>query len=184
MQGRCTGVWTTSLGLLDPGVVASTTGERGRAVKRVLSVLTGLVLTWALMSPAAAAGPTAANGGGRGTVDGEHAFSQFGFGVTRSADGSVQGNFNCLMAGASQFPGFTLMAVRGQVTSAVIGGGSATFEGAGMLQTGDQGKSPATFRVVVTEGGPGVGTLQLTLLTPFIFVLPTEHVLNGRINIR
>jgi hypothetical protein len=53
-----------------------------------------------------------------------------------------------------------------------------------MFQTGNQGKSSATFHVVVTDGGPGVGTLQLTLITPFFFALPTEHVLNGQINIR
>jgi hypothetical protein len=39
------------------------------------------------------------------------------------------------------------------------------------------------FDVRVTAGGPGVGTLQLTLLTPFVFPLPTEHVLNGQISI-
>lgn len=85
------------------------------------------------------------------------------------------------MAGASEFPGFDLMAVRGQVTSAVITSEGATIEGYGMFQTGNQGKSAASFRVVVTEGGPGVGTVQLTLLTPFEFVLPTEYVLNGQI---
>ena len=42
----------------------------------------------------------------------------------------------------------------------------------------------ATFHVEVTAGGPGVGTLQLTLLTPFLFVLPTEHVLVGQISTR
>ena len=92
-----------------------------------------------LVPAAAVAGPAVANGGGHGT-DGIRPFSQFGFSVTRSADGSVQGHFNCLMAGATQFPGFTLMAVRGQVTSATIGSGSASFDGAGMLQTGNQGK--------------------------------------------
>jgi hypothetical protein len=129
-----------------------------------------------------AAGPSVANGGGHGTVDGTAPFSQFGFNVSTS-NGSVQGAFNCLMAGASQFPGFTLMAVRGQVTSAVINGDGATFHGAGMLQTGPSGKFPATFDVQVTAGGPSVGTLQLTLLTPFVFPLPTEHVLNGQISI-
>ena len=124
-----------------------------------------------------------ANGGGRGTVDGVHAFSQFGFNVTRSVDGSVHGHFNCLMAGSSQFPGFTLMAVRGQVTLASISAGGATFDGVGMFQTGNQGKAPATFHVVVTAGGPGVGTLQLTLLTPLLFPLPVEHVLDGQISI-
>lgn len=152
-------------------------------MKRSFRLLASLVAACALVPAAAAAGPTIANGGGRGTIDGGSPFSQFGFSVTRSADGSVQGNFNCLMAGASQFPGFTLMAVRGQVTSAAISGNTGSFDGVGMFQTGNQGKSPATFHVEVTAGGPGVGTLQLTLLTPFVFVLPTEHVLNGHISI-
>jgi hypothetical protein len=146
----------------------------------VLAVLAGAVLA---ASPSAAAGAGVVNGGGRGTVDGVSPFSQFGFGVNLGVDGSVNGQFNCLMAGASEFPGFDLMAVRGRVTSAVINGSTATLDGAGMFQTGNQGKQPATFRAVVTAGGPGVGTLQLTLLTPFVFVLPTETVLNGTIRI-
>jgi hypothetical protein len=140
------------------------------------------VATLVLAPSSLAAGPSVANGGGQGTVDGTAPFSQFGFNVSKS-NGSVQGAFNCLMAGASQFPGFTLMAVRGQVTSAVISGGGASFHGVGMLQTGPGGKFPATFDVQVTAGGPGVGTLQLTLLTPLVFPLPTEHVLNGQISI-
>ena len=139
------------------------------------------MLTFA--QPSFAGAPSSVNGGGHGTVDWPKPFSQFGFGVTKRADGSVQGSFNCLMAGASQFPGFTLMAVRGQVTAADINSDSATFEGAGMFQTGPDGKLPATFHVEVTAGGPGVGTLHLTLLTPFLFDLPVEHVLNGQIRI-
>ena len=141
----------------------------------------------AVLVGAAAIVPTSlaatVNGGGRGTVDGATPFSQFGFGVTKAADGSVTGSFNCLMAGASQFPPFTLMAVRGQVTNAAIGTAGASFDGAGMLQTGPDGKFPATFHVDVTAGGPGVGTFHLVLLTPFVFVLPVEHVLNGRITV-
>ena len=138
-----------------------------------------------LVAAALAPSATAAivQGSGRGTIDGATPFSDFGFGVTAD-DGSVGGNFNCLMAGSSAFPGFTLMAVRGQVTSAAITGNAASFGGAGMLQTGNQGKLPATFHVEVTAGGPGVGTLQLTLVTPFLFPLPTEHVLVGQISIR
>ena len=106
------------------------------------------------------------------------------FGVTQSADGSVQGHFNCLMAGATQFPGFTLMAVRGQVTSGTISPGSASFDGVGtLLAPGVFDKSAATFHVEVTAGGPGVGTLHLTLLTPFVFDLPIEQVMDGQINI-
>jgi len=147
---------------------------------RLLVILTAAL--W-LAPPALAAGPSIANGGGHGTVDGTTPFSQFGFGVTESHDGSVQGSFNCLMAGVSEFPGFTLMAVRGQVTNAVVGADAASFDGIGMFQTGNQGKSPATFHAEVTAGGPGTGTLRLTLLTPFFFPLPTEHVLNGQITI-
>jgi hypothetical protein len=150
-------------------------------VRRATIVLAGLAATFAVSAPGAFA--ASANGGGRGTRDGISAFSQFGFGVTVGADGSVQGSFNCLMAGASQFPPFTLMAVRGQVTNAVIGAAAASFDGVGMLQTGPDGKSPATFHVDVTEGGPGVGTLHLVLLTPFVFPLPVERVLNGQISI-
>ena len=148
---------------------------------KLLLILTVATLVFAPSS--LAAGPSVANGGGHGTVDGSTPFSQFGFGVTKGDDGSVQGSFNCLMAGAAQFPPFTLMAVRGQVTNAVISGGGATFDGVGMLQTGPDGKFPATFHVVVTAGGPGIGTLTLTLLTPFVFPMPTEHVLNGQIRI-
>src|SRR2546426_3223201 len=55
----------------------------------------GLALTCALAPAAAAASPTVVNGGGTRNVDGEHPFSQFGLGLTRSTDGSVHGDFNC-----------------------------------------------------------------------------------------
>ena len=99
-------------------------------------------------------------------MDGATPFSQFGLQLARRPDGRVTGCFNCLMAGVSEVPGFDLMAVRGQVTSAEFSGDQVSFQGTGMLQTGNQGRSPATFQVVVTEGGPGAGTLRLTLLTP------------------
>jgi hypothetical protein len=152
-------------------------------VRRLLLLLVVL----GVIVPAAAAGNASVHvdGGGRGTTDGATPFSQFGFQVSMRADGSVRGHFNCLMAGASRLDPFTLMAVRGQVTSLSVSGDTATFEGSGMLQTGNLGKSPATFRVVVTEGGPGVGTLQLTAFTTTLGVvgLPTEDVLNGHISV-
>jgi len=156
-------------------------------MRRVLAMLAGvaLVATVALApAEATAAAPRFASGGGQGTTDATTPFSQFGFEVARHPDGRVTGSFNCLMAGVSEVPGFDLMAVRGQVTSAEFSGDQVSFTGTGMLQTGNQGRSPATFQVVVTEGGPGEGTLQLTLLTPVVLVLPTEHVLNGQIDIR
>jgi opacity protein-like surface antigen len=154
-------------------------------MKRLVVALAVLLATCALVPAASsAAGPVAATGGGRGTVDGVQAFSDFGFSVTRSSEGAVEGHFNCLMAGSSQFPGFTLMAVRGQVTQATMGASSASFDGVGMfLAPGVFDKSAVTFHVEVTAGGPGVGTLHLTLLTPMFFDLPVEHVLHGQISI-
>jgi hypothetical protein len=65
-----------------------------------------------------------------------------------------------------------------------MGGSTASFDGVGMfLAPGVFDKSAATFHVEVTAGGPGVGTLHLTLLTPFLFDLPVEHVLHGQISI-
>lgn len=153
-------------------------------MRRVLAAVpAALMMLIAAVAPVQAAGQDSVNGGGRGTVDGVTAFSQFGLQASLRADGSVTGSFNCLMAGASEVPGFDLMAVRGRVTSASFAGGTVTLTGAGMLQTGNQGKFPATFRVVVQGGGPGEGTLQLTLVSPFELVLPTEHVLNGSIDV-
>jgi hypothetical protein len=159
--------------------------EKGESMKRLVGALAGFLAACALVPAASsAAGPVAATGGGRGTVDGVNAFSDFGFSVMRSSGGAVEGHFNCLMAGSSQFPGFTLMAVRGQVTHATVGSATASFDGAGMfLAPGVFDKSAATFHVEVTAGGPGVGTLHLTLLTPFLFDLPVEHVLHGQISI-
>ena len=154
-------------------------------MKRLVGAFAVLLAACALVPAASsAAGPAAATGGGRGTIDGVHAFSDFGFSVMRSSGGAIEGHFNCLMAGSSQFPGFTLMAVRGQVTHATMGGSTASFDGVGMfLAPGVFDKSAATFHVEVTAGGPGVGTLHLTLLTPMFFDLPVEHVLHGQISI-
>jgi len=154
-------------------------------------VLLAVLLVAAALSPAAMGdAPTSVNGGGRGTVDGVNPFSQFGFQSSQLADGSVHGHFNCLMAGSAQFPGFTLMAVRGQVRSLLISGGTATLEGSGVLiaHTGSPDKKfAATFRVGVTDGGPGRGTLQLTVLAPAFsalpIALPTENVLVGQISV-
>jgi len=166
-------------------VVASLLREKGESMKRLVGALAALVAACALVPAASsAAGPVSATGGGRGTIDGVHAFSDFGFSVMSSSDGTVEGHFNCLMAGSSRFPGFTLMAVRGRVTHATVGTSTASFDGVGMfLAPGVFDKSAATFHVEVTAGGPGVGTLHLTLLTPMFFDLPVEQVLHGQISI-
>ena len=134
---------------------------------------------------AAAAADSRANGGGRGTVDGVNPFSQFGFGVTFSDGGVASGNFNCLMAGSAAFPGFEpLMKVSGAVLTgtATPSLGVAEFTGSGTLNLGPSGRMPATFVVTIKEGGPGVGKLHLTVLTP-PFPVPEETVLAGFIKL-
>jgi len=146
--------------------------------------LIAIVAALAYAPAAVAAGPVVANGGGIGTLDGVTPFSHFGFGVTFSG-GSVQGQFNCLMAGNAAFPGFEpLMKVSGAVTSGTVNAalGTAAFDGSGTLNLGPSGRMPATFHVEVREGGPGVGTLHLTVLSP-PFPVPPEHVLHGYISI-
>ena len=146
-----------------------------------------LLLAVAVLAPpqATAAASTHVNGGGRGTVDGVNAFSQFGFGVSIAPGGSAQGHFNCLMAGSSVFPGFEpLMKVDGKISSgsASLAAGTAVFFGSGTLNLGPSGTMPAVFRVDVTEGGAGVGTMTLSVLN-LGFFLPTETVMHGRITI-
>jgi hypothetical protein len=151
-------------------------------------LLTLLILVVAIVpAHAVAAGSTHVNGGGRGTVDGGVTpFSQFGFDVSIATGGSAQGHFTCLMAGSSAFTGFEpLMMVNGDVSSgsADVAAGTAQFFGSGMLNLGPSGTMPAVFRVDVTEGGAGVGTLTLSVLN-LSFFLPTETVMHGRIAIQ
>jgi hypothetical protein len=150
---------------------------------KLLLILT--VATLVLAPSSLAAGPSIVNGGGRGTVDGVTPFSQFGFGVSIAPGGSAQGHFTCLMAGSSVFPGFEpLMKVDGQISagSVTAGANTAVFFGSGTLNLGPSGTMPAVFRVDVTEGGAGVGTMKLSVLN-LGFFLPTETVMHGRITI-
>jgi hypothetical protein len=156
-------------------------------MKRLFILLLAVVVL--APSQAVAASSTQVTGGGRGTVNGV-TFSQFGFGVSIAPGGSAQGHFNCLMAGSSLFPDpqfQPLMKVDGQVSSGVPGTGTAVFSGTGTLNLGPSGRFPAQFSVVVTEGGPGVGTLTLTVLSPRLGLtpvpLPVETVMHGGITI-
>jgi hypothetical protein len=151
---------------------------------RRLAVLLSAVVVLAATAEASAGSPTA-TGGGRGTIDGVTAFSQFGFVVQFGAAGAATGSFNCLMAGSSAFSGFEpLMKVSGPVTGGSVdfAAGTASFTGSGTLNLGPSGRMDAVFLVSVREGGPGVGKLHLTVLAPF-FPVPEETVLAGQISL-
>jgi hypothetical protein len=165
-------------------------------MRRLIMVVPLLVATVMLAPSAFAGGSTVVNGGGTGSLSatGTPPFSQFGMGVRILGGGAAAGHFNCLMAGRSAFPGFQLMAVRGSVSAGTGTTSTASFGGAGTLlynfQAGDgrTQKADVTFAVNVTEGGPGVGILQLTVTgVPFVTggvaAFPPEFVASGQITI-
>jgi hypothetical protein len=150
-----------------------------------------LVLTLALvvacvLVPASAATPVGiASGGGNGTFDGSAPGSHFGFGVVFGSPAS--GHFECNMAGNAPFGGLHLMAVEGQVEAGAANmvAGTGWFSGPGTLHIDSQ-KMPVIFYVAVTDGGPGVGKLQLTVTTRSgapVAAFPPETVLTGQIDI-
>src|SRR5207253_264710 len=128
-------------------------------LKKLLFVA-AVLLTVGVLGPATAVAgaPVVLSGGGTGTFDGIHPGSQFGMGVVFRG-GTVQGHFNCVMAGRSAVAGLRLMKVDGQVTagSANTAAGSAIFSGIGTLHM-NNAKSQVSFTVKVTRGGPGAGT--------------------------
>ena len=147
--------------------------------------------------------PLLVSGGGKGTFeadldgDGDIDGSQFGMGVSLLGNGSAQGHFECLMAGNSDILGLPLMAVEGKVThGSSTADGSATFSGVANVNLGHGVMFKGVpFVVTVTAGGPGVGTLTLTVIGAFDGVpgdtipgngnydLPTEMVASGQIKI-
>lgn len=158
---------------------------------------------------ATAAASTRVTGGGTGTFgadldgDGDTEASQFGFGVVINPDGTARGHFNCLMAGRSDILGLALMAVEGTVTSGSVNGNSATLSGtAKVILTRSTlagvpgGKFALPFTVTVAAGGPGSGTMRLSVIGAFDgapgdtaagngnYDLPTETLTSGRIAIR
>ncbi len=102
---------------------------------------------------------------GDGDIDGSH----FGFAAVIAGDGSAQGHFTCLMAGNANFLGLHLMAVQGPVTNGALDGRS--FSGTATVKVFSPGVQSIfrdiPFVVTVTPGGPGVATLQLTVLGVF-----------------
>jgi hypothetical protein len=155
-------------------------------VKKLL-LAAAVLFAIGVLGPAAAVAraPVVVSGGGTGTFDGIHPGSQFGMGIVFRGS-SVQGHFNCVMAGRSAVPGLRLMKVGGAVTagSANATAGTATFSGTGTLHM-NGAKSHVAFIVNVTRGGPGVGTLQLTINGPPVgtLPLPLEHVSTGHISV-
>ena len=154
-------------------------------VKKFL-LAAAVLCTFGVLGPATAVAgaPVVVSGGGTGTFTGIRPGSQFGMGVVFRG-GTVQGHFNCVMAGRSAVTGLRLMKVDGQVTagSANKAAGTATFEGNGTLHM-NNAKSHVEFTVNVAHGGPGVGTLQLTIKGPPVGLLPldVEHVVTGQIS--
>jgi hypothetical protein len=151
-------------------------------------LLAVIVLFAALLAPtgAVARAPVVLSGGGTGTFDGVHPGSQFGMSVIFRG-GSVQGHFNCVMAGRSAFADLRLMKVDGQITagSVDVAARTATFSGTATLHM-NNATSQVAFTVHVTQGGPGQGSLQLTVNGPPVglFPLPVEKVATGQITLR
>lgn len=134
-----------------------------------------------------------------GDIDG----SYFGVAVHRFRHGRrswVEGHFVCAMWGKTDVLGLPLMAVEGVVTSATRDEDGkkrvVTFEGVGTVDLGtrpDGFFTDVPFVVRILEGGPGVGSIELTVIGAFDGVagdtepgngnydLPVEKVLSGHI---
>lgn len=172
---------------------------------RILGVLLALLAIAVIALPplpASADGTMTVTGGGTGTFgadldgDGDVDGSQFGMEVLVRGS-MVQGRFTCLMAGRSDFLGLHLMAVEGNVLTASINANGATFAGVATVNLANGVIfRDVPFEVTVIAGGPGVGTLQLTVIGAFDGVpgdtvigngnydLPVETVESGEIRIR
>jgi hypothetical protein len=170
-------------------------------MKKSLVLLAAVTVIGMQPAIAEALGSLMVRGGGTGTFgtdldgDGRVDGSQFGMSVAIMEDGAARGHFLCLMAGRSQILGLSVMSVAGPVTGGAINGdGSATFTGVGTVNLGNgQIFRGVSFRVTVSGGGPGVGTLQLTVIGAFEGVpgdtisgngnydLPVETVVSGQI---
>ena len=172
-------------------------------MKRLVVLLAATTLIVAFPLHAGAKAPVNVSGGGTGTFgadldgDGEIDGSQFGMGVAILGGGSAKGHFLCLMAGRSDILGLPVMSVSGPVNTGSIGAdGSVTFGGTATVNLGNGVLFRGVpFQVRVTAGGPGSGTLQLTVIGAFDGVpgdtipdngnydLPVETVSTGQISI-
>jgi hypothetical protein len=154
------------------------------------------------VGPTRAAQPTIVTGGGTGTFaadldgDGDIDGSHFGFAVIQGPRATVRGHFMCQMAGNADFLGLKLMAVEGRVSTASFSDDGVTFSGQGSVNLANGTVFRGVpFEVAVTPGGPGVGTMQLTVIGVFDGVpgdtqvgdgdysLPVEVVATGLISL-
>jgi hypothetical protein len=165
--------------------------------------LVGAAAVLLCVAPTGAAAPMMVTGGGTGTFnadldgDGDIDGSHFGFAVINGAGGSARGHFMCQMAGNADFLGLKLMHVEGRVlTASFSADGSVAFTGSGRVNIANGTVfRNVPFTVSVTAGGPGLGTLQLTVIGAFDGVpgdtqpgdddysLPVEMVATGGISI-
>ncbi len=141
-------------------------------------------------------------GGGQGTFgtdldgDGDIDGSHFGISISIFENGSAKGHFNCLMAGNADILGLPIMSVEGKIINGSSNSNGATFSGTATVNLGNGTMfKNVPFSVTVTAGGPGAGTLQLTVIGAFDGVpgdtnvgngnydLPTETVATGQIKI-
>jgi hypothetical protein len=134
-------------------------------------ILLALVPVPALAEPAAHI-----TGGGTGTFgrdldgDGDIDGSAFGMGVTILGGDAAKGHFECLMAGNADILGLPLMAVEGRIRSGTVNvaSGTVTFAGVATVNLGNAGRfKEVPFQVQIAPGGPGEGTLQLTVIGAF-----------------
>lgn len=159
------------------------------------------ILVWT--TPTRTDGPSMVTGGGTGTFyadldsDGDIDGSHFGFAVLKGPGVSARGHFMCQMAGNADFLGLKLMQVEGRVSNASFSiDGSVTFSGSGSVNLANGTVFRGIpFIVFVTAGGPGVGTMQLTVIDAFDGVpgdtligdghysLPVETVATGLISL-
>lgn len=173
-------------------------------MRKLLIALTALAAAAILAAaPAAGQGPIVVNGGGTGSFfgdvdgDGDIEASQFGLGATILGGGAARGHFECLMAGRSDIFGLPLMAVGGRVTGgSTLGAGSVQLSGTGTVNLGNGTIFRGVgFQVVLVDGGPGSGSLQLTVFGAFDGIpgdtvpgngnydLPAESITSGQISI-
>jgi len=163
-------------------------------------VVAAAIFLWVAQSWAAQ--PATVTGGGTGTFyadldgDGDIDGSHFGFAVVKNPGNSVRGHFMCQMAGNKDFLGLKLMLVEGRVSNAFFTPASVTFSGTGSVNLANGTVfRDVPFTVAVSAGGPGVGTMQLTVIGAFDGVpgdtvpgdgnysLPVETVATGLIAI-